>query len=96
MGASDFLAVLRRELGGDTAPFLDVVERALTSAGRGETAIDFCEPAWIAGVGEAVARAATDPAVRAPGVPAAGALLRNLGFLVVVLVHGFRRLLPPY
>jgi ADP-ribosylglycohydrolase len=31
-----------------------------------------------------------------PRLPAWGLVLRNLGFLAVVLSHGFRRLLPPY
>ena len=32
----------------------------------------------------------------APSIPFIGSLLRNLFFMCIVLIHGFRRLLPPY
>ena len=53
---------------------------------------------WIERLGSATAQAtceqpskASCPRYFVPGVP-----LRNLFFLVIVLTHGFRRLLPPY
>lgn len=53
--------------------------------------------AWIERLGRELARARTGVcAARPPSLPVAGLLLRNLMFLLVVLLHGFRRLLPPY
>ncbi len=52
---------------------------------------------WIERLGVATADALDHPDRSSPPtlfVPAI--LLRNLWFLVVVLAHGFRRLLPPY
>ncbi len=43
-----------------------------------------------------VADGLTTGATKAPKVPWPSVLLRNLIFFVVVLLHGFRRLLPPY
>lgn len=53
--------------------------------------------AWMERLGEAVAafsQGQTD--VKSPGYFVSGIPLRNLLFLLVVLFHGFRRLLPPY
>ena len=33
---------------------------------------------------------------KAPELPFLGQLIRNIGFLIIVLAHVFRRLLPPY
>jgi len=47
---------------------------------------------WIERLGCAVA----DGASKSPRYFRSGILFRNLFFLVVVLLHGFRRLIPPY
>ncbi|MCK6472931.1 MAG: ADP-ribosylglycohydrolase family protein [Planctomycetes bacterium] len=53
--------------------------------------------AWMEGLSECLERAARSGAPeRPPRLPAGGVLARNLFFLAVVLLHGFRRLLPPY
>lgn len=53
--------------------------------------------AWIRRLGERLAEVSqSGEAERAPGVSAIGLFLRNLVFMLIVLVHGFRRLLPPY
>lgn len=53
--------------------------------------------AWMKGLGGALERVARNGAPeRPPRLPAWGVLARNLFFLAVVLLHGFRRLLPPY
>jgi ADP-ribosyl-[dinitrogen reductase] hydrolase len=46
---------------------------------------------WIERLGQALARGTAPPGYFWPGV-----LVRNAVFLVVVLAHGLRRLLPPY
>ncbi len=52
---------------------------------------------WMSGLGERLAEVAADGASREPlRLPVAGLLARNGFFLLVVLGHGFRRLLPPY
>mgnify|MGYP001606973717 FL=1 len=52
---------------------------------------------WMSGLGERLAEVAADGVNREPlGLPVAGLLARNGLFLMVVLAHGFRRLLPPY
>ena len=33
---------------------------------------------------------------KSPRLPFSGTLLRNIFFMIIVLLHGFRRLLPPY
>jgi hypothetical protein len=38
----------------------------------------------------------TGDAMRAPRLPLVPVVLRNALFLVVILIHGLRRLLPPY
>lgn len=38
----------------------------------------------------------TEPPTRSPELPLWGVLPRNLFFLIIVLFHGFRRLVPPY
>lgn len=42
------------------------------------------------------ARPIVPGAPRAEWLPVPGLLLRNTVFLAIVLLHGFRRLLPPY
>ena len=49
---------------------------------------------WMRQLGTALARA--DGAARPPRLFIPGIVVRNLVFLAVVLLHGFRRLLPPY
>lgn len=52
---------------------------------------------WMSGLGERLAEVAADGVRREPlGLPVAGLLVRNGVFLMVVLAHGLRRLLPPY
>lgn len=54
-------------------------------------------PQWMESVGETLSQVVSgDKSQDAPGIPFLGALLRNLIFMLVVLSHGFRRLLPPY
>jgi len=91
-------------LGGDTDSTGAIVG-ALVGATAGASAIP---PAWLAGIVEYprsitwMRRLATDLAAkRTPPranlltfVPAL--LLRNLMFVVIVIAHGLRRLLPPY
>ena len=49
--------------------------------------------AWIERLGRQLAETNETKALR---LPVYGVLLRNLVFLVIVLAHGFRRLLPPF
>lgn len=49
---------------------------------------------WMARLGRSLAHA--DGPTRPPKLFPVAIVLRNLFFLVVVLLHGFRRLLPPY
>lgn len=92
--------------GGDTDT-TGAIAGALVGAGVGPTGI----PAdWISALQEwpRTARWMTELAVtlaaaleakqpqRPPGLPFLPLLARNLFFTVVVLAHGFRRLLPPY
>jgi ADP-ribosylglycohydrolase len=51
---------------------------------------------WIERLGEAVARRAELPATECPRYFVPGILLRNLAFLLIVLAHGMRRLVPPW
>ena len=52
---------------------------------------------WMSGLGERLADVAADGTSRAPlRLPVTGLLARNGFFLLLVLGHGFRRLLPPY
>ncbi len=51
---------------------------------------------WIERLGVAVARSERSSATQCPRYFVPGMLLRNLFFLFVVLMHGFRRLAPPY
>lgn len=52
---------------------------------------------WVERLGEALAQGGAGAAPRAcPGYFVAGVPLRNLLFLAVVLIHGLRRLAPPY
>jgi ADP-ribosylglycohydrolase len=52
--------------------------------------------AWLRGLGEALAAAKPGAPVAPPRLFWPALELRNLFFLGVVLLHGFRRLLPPY
>ncbi len=52
---------------------------------------------WIDRLGNCLARSvAGDTSVRSPRVNPIAVVIRNALFLAVVLVHGFRRLAPPY
>ncbi|MBF0318670.1 MAG: ADP-ribosylglycohydrolase family protein [Nitrospirae bacterium] len=52
---------------------------------------------WIENLGAALAEAkATGTRHKPPEFSFLGKLLRNIAFLFVVLVHGFRRMFPPY
>lgn len=51
---------------------------------------------WMERLGETVDRVAAGQPSECPRLPALGLLARNLVFLVIVLAHGLRRLLPPY
>jgi ADP-ribosylglycohydrolase len=52
---------------------------------------------WITALGQRLAEV-THQGTRQPALPLPlwGVLIRNLVFLIVVILHGFRRLLPPY
>jgi ADP-ribosylglycohydrolase len=90
-------------LGGD-ADTVGAIVGGLAGAGGGASAIPQAwldglmefprSAAWIRRVGEAL----SDTDRHARSVPLAWPLipLRNLTFVVIVLLHGFRRLLPPY
>ena len=52
---------------------------------------------WIEELGRRLSQAVADDVGQEPlPLPTYGVLLRNIFFLLVVLGHGFRRLLPPY
>jgi ADP-ribosyl-[dinitrogen reductase] hydrolase len=52
---------------------------------------------WMERIAGQLARVVTTgKAETAASLPLAGLLARNLAFLLIVLAHGFRRLLPPY
>lgn len=103
-----YAAALRAVLdcGGD-ADTTGAIVGAVAGAGAGPGGIP---DGWVAGLWEwprsvdwmrrlahSLAGAAPDaPAARPPRLPAAGLLARNLFFMLIVLGHGFRRLLPPY
>jgi hypothetical protein len=54
-------------------------------------------PGWIETLGKRLSEVVSGgKAQRAPGVSFFGSLMRNLFFLVLVMTHGCRRLLPPY
>lgn len=94
------------DCGGDTDTTAAIVGGIVgTSVGRDGLPPDWlaglCEwprtRVWIERLGRELASTRTNgSAARAPSLPIAGLLLRNLVFLQVVLFHGFRRLLPPY
>jgi ADP-ribosylglycohydrolase len=52
---------------------------------------------WMTALGQRLAEV-TNQGTRQPALPLPlwGVLIRNLVFLIVVIFHGFRRLLPPY
>lgn len=54
-------------------------------------------PRWLESLAAALARSSigSEPG-KAPWLPVYGRLIRNIFFLLIVLFHGFRRLLPPY
>jgi ADP-ribosylglycohydrolase len=53
--------------------------------------------AWMEQLGGQLARVVVSGERESPpSLPLPGVLLRNAGFLAIVLTHGFRRLLPPY
>jgi len=56
-----------------------------------------CTPAWIADLAERLQQVleSGEPA-RPPRLFMPAVMLRNLVFLIIVLLHGFRRLLPPW
>lgn len=93
-------------LGGDTDSTAAIVG-ALAGAEQGPAAIPNrwvnglaewpASVAWLRRLATALAEHATQhTAGKPPTVNLPGLLLRNLLFIAVVLVHGFRRLLPPY
>jgi ADP-ribosylglycohydrolase len=99
------LSVIR--LGGDTDTSAAIVG-AIAGAGVGREGIphEWLDRLveyprtlrWMEGLAEKLARARVQPlaAIEVPRLPAMRLMLRNMFFLGVVLVHGFRRLLPPY
>lgn len=105
----DFETGLREiiEAGGDTDT-AGAIYGGIVGARAGQKAIpetwldDIIEwprtVAWIERLGAAAADALDDPlaASAAPACSVPGTLLRNAVFLVVVLLHGLRRLAPPY
>jgi ADP-ribosylglycohydrolase len=99
------LCVIR--LGGDTDTTAGIVG-AIAGSGVGRAGIprEWLERLveyprtlrWMEGLARQLARARVEPLARidVPRLPAIRLMLRNVFFLGVVLVHGFRRLLPPY
>ena len=54
-------------------------------------------PLWLESLGKTLGYAVAEHKARnAPTIPFWGSLARNLFFLIIVLGHGLRRLLPPY
>ncbi len=52
---------------------------------------------WMQSLGEKLHQSlVSDKNTASPRLPVTGTLLRNFLFLLIVLCHGFRRLLPPY
>ena len=104
----DFRAAVTEaiRLGGDTDTVAAIVG-ALAGAGVGKAGIP---PEWLANlwewprsvawmeqVGARLAQCVSAASSgRAVGLNLPGLLLRNVAFLAIVLLHGFRRLLPPY
>ncbi len=92
-------------LGGDTDTAAAILG-AIVGARVGKTGIpaawlrDLCEwprtVSWIEQLAVRLAASPHDPAVRPLWINPCSLLLRNVLFMVVVLLHGFRRLLPPY
>ncbi len=104
----DYIAAVKEVIrcGGDTDTSAAIVG-AITGARVGVEGIPVawregliewpCGEAWIRRVGARAAKSARQHRRTKP-VPmnGAGVVLRNVFFAVVVLTHGFRRLLPPY
>ena len=92
-------------LGGDADTTAAIVG-AIVGARVGKDGIpadwlrDLCEwprtVLWMEALGARLAACAGGQAVRPMRVNPLSLLLRNVFFMVVVLLHGFRRLLPPY
>lgn len=105
---ADFRAALLEVIrcGGDTdttaAILGGIVGARVGRAGIPAQWLDgLCEwprsPAWMERLAQRLTEAVeTGRAQPALSLPALGLALRNLVFLVVVLLHGLRRLLPPY
>jgi ADP-ribosyl-[dinitrogen reductase] hydrolase len=51
---------------------------------------------WMTALGESLAASATGNVACPPRLPIAGVVIRNALFDAIVLMHGVRRLLPPY
>jgi len=51
---------------------------------------------WLERLGSAMAESELSPTAKCPRYFVPGVVLRNVVFLIIVLVHGFRRLAPPY
>ncbi len=93
-------------MGGDTDTVAAIVG-ALAGAQNGADAIPArwveglvewpCTVRWLETLARRVADAAeSEGTSRPPRLPVSLLCCRNLGFLVIVLMHGVRRILPPY
>lgn len=105
----DFRAAVEAAVlaGGDTDSTAAIVG-GLVGATTGEAGVprewldDIAEwprtVAWMRALGRRLAAAAASPAATASPLALfwPGLIVRNIVFLAIVLLHGFRRLLPPY
>ena len=92
-------------LGGDADTTAAIVG-AIVGARVGRAGIpaawlrDLCEwprtASWMEQLGARLAARADGQSARPLWINPLGLMLRNVFFMIVVLVHGFRRLLPPY
>ena len=92
-------------LGGDADTTAAIVG-AIVGARAGKSGIpaewlrDLCEwprtVAWMEQLATRLAASPRDQSVRSLWINPLSLLLRNVFFMIVVLTHGFRRLLPPY
>lgn len=104
---SDYRAAVTAmiRLGGDADTTAAIVG-AIVGARTGKAGIpsewlrDLCEwprtLAWMEQLGARLAACASGLSVKPLWINPLGLLLRNLFFMIVVLLHGFRRMLPPY